>query len=126
MKFDSCNFNKQDDGVLGLSKHGVQSGLKAETYSLISRAGNKYVQIPHANGSTANLIFTATQSHRFVAAEGGRIELENDGKGNVIVKVIALDGYVFDGWTTAKGALTQTGNVKITEETTFTANFKKK
>jgi uncharacterized repeat protein (TIGR02543 family) len=44
----------------------------------------------------------------------------------VIVKVIPLDGYVFEGWSTADGALTGTGNVKIAKATTFTANFKKK
>jgi uncharacterized repeat protein (TIGR02543 family) len=61
-----------------------------------------------------------------VAGEGGRIELENDNKGNVIVKLIVEEGYVFDGWTTEKGAFTQSGSVKITEKTNFTANFKKK
>ena len=38
---------------------------------------------------------------------------------------IANEGYVFDGWTTASGAFTAEGTVKINEKTTFTAIFKK-
>ncbi len=126
VNLDSCNFSLKDEGVIGLSTHGVINGAKAETINFTSRACSKYIQITHADGSTAKLVFSTNQSHSFVASEGGRFELENDGKGNVIVKVIPLDGYVFDGWTTQNGALTGTGNVKIAEATTFTANFKKK
>ena len=126
IKLESCNFSQKDEGIVGLSTHSVVNGVKAETITFTSRACSKYIQITHPDGTTAKLVFSTAQSHSIVASEGGRIELENDGKGNVIVKVIPLDGYVFEGWSTADGALTGTGNVKIAKATTFTANFKKK
>ena len=126
LDFVSCSFSKNDDGITGFSKSSIREGEKAKTYVIQGRATSRYVLLTHADGSEAKLIFTSTESHNLVAGEGGRIELENDNKGNVIVKLIAEEGYVFDGWTTEKGAFTQSGNVKITEKTNFTANFKKK
>lgn len=126
LDFVSCSFSKNDDGVKGLSLSAIREGEKAKTYVIQGRATSRYVLLTHANGSEAKLVFTSTESHNLVAGEGGRIELENDNKGNVIVKLIAEEGYVFDGWTTEEGAFTKTGNVKITSKTNFTANFKKK
>lgn len=126
LSLSDCNFARTDDGVVGLSKNAVYERPKSETYTIQSRASSKYIVLPHADGTEAKLVFTSTQTHTLVAGEGGRIELSGDNRGNVTVTVIAQDGYVFDGWTTEKGAFTQTGNVKITEETAFTANFKKK
>ena len=126
LSLSNCNFARTDDGVVGLSKNAVHERPKSETYTIQSRASSKYIVLTHADGTEAKLVFTLTETHTLVAGEGGRIELSGDNRGNVTVHVIAEDGYVFDGWTTEKGAFTQSGNVKITEETAFTANFKKK
>ncbi len=126
LNLTSCNFARTDDGVSGLSKNSVHERPKSETYTIQSRASNKYVMLTHADGTQAKLVFTSTEAHTLVAGEGGRIELSDDNRGNVTVTVIAEDGYIFDGWTTEKGAFTSSGNVKITSKTTFTANFKKK
>ncbi len=126
IELNSCNFGNKDDEVIGLSKKAVYSRPKMETYTIKSSASSRYIQISHADGSAANLIFTTTESHNIIAGEGGRIELSDDNRGNVIVTLIPEEGYTFDGWTTEEGAFTKTGNVKITAKTTFTANFKKK
>ncbi len=126
LNLTSCSFARTDDGVSGLSKNSVHERPKSETYTIQSRASNKYVMLTHADGTEAKLVFTSTEVHTLVAGEGGRIELSGDNRGNVTVTVIAEDGYVFDGWTTESGAFTSSGNVKITSKTTFTANFKKK
>ena len=126
LSFNSCSFGKSDDGVTGLSKASVKSGTAAETYTVQSKASNKSIRLTQADGSTTNLIFLLADTQTIIAGEGGRIELANDNSGDVIVRVIADDGYVFDGWTVDGEPLTQKGNYKITKKTTFTANFKKK
>ena len=125
LSLDSCSFGKKDDGFAGLSKTGIKNGVDAETYVIQSAATSKSVILPHANGSSANLVFTLVASHNVIASEGGRLEISDDGKGNVTFTPIANEGYVFDGWTTASGAFTAEGTVKINEKTTFTAIFKK-
>ncbi len=126
LDFVSCSFSKNDNGITGFSKSAIREGEQARTYVIQGRATSRYVLLKHADGSEAKLIFTTTDSHSIVVGEGGRIEISNDNKGNVIVTLIADEGYVFDGWTTAEGAFTKTGNVKIASKTIFTANFKKK
>ena len=126
LSLSDCKFARTDDGVVGLSKNSVHDRPKSETYTIQSRASSKYVALTHADGTEAKLVFASTEAHTLVAAEGGRIELSGDNRGNVTVHVIAEEGYVFDGWTTEQGAFTSTGNVKIDSKTTFTANFKKK
>lgn len=126
ISLDSCSFGKKDDGIMGLSKTGIKNGVDAETYVIQSGATSKSIILPHANGTAAKLVFTLGASHNVIASEGGRLEISDDGNGNVTFTPIADEGYVFDGWTTASGALTADGTVKINEKTTFTANFKKK
>ena len=126
ISLESCSFAKKDDGIMGLSKTGVKNGVDAETYVIQSGVTSKSVILPHANGTAAKLVFTLGASHNVIASEGGRLEISDDGNGNVTFTPIANEGYVFDGWTTASGALTADGTVKINEKTTFTANFKKK
>lgn len=126
LNLTSCSFARTEDGIVGLSKNSVHERPKSETYTIQSRASNKYVVLTHADGTEAKLVFTSTEVHTLIAGEGGRIEFSDDNRGNVTVHVIAEDGYVFDGWTTEGGAFTSSGNVKITSKTTFTANFKKK
>ncbi len=123
---NSCSFGKSDEGVSGLSCVSVKSGVAAETYTVQSKVSNKAVVLANPDGSSVKLIFTVATTHNIIAGEGGRIELSDDGRGNAIFTVIPNEGYVFDGWTTEKGAFTGTGNVKITEKTVFTANFSKK
>jgi len=126
LNLTDCKFARTDEGVSGLSKNAVHERPKSETYTIQARASSKYITLPHADGTAADLVFSSTDTHTLVAGEGGRIELSGDNRGNVTVTVIAEDGYVFDGWTTEQGAFTSSGSVKITSKTTFTANFKKK
>ena len=126
LSFNSCSFAKSDDGITGLSKASVKSGTAAETYTIQSKASNKAICLTQADGSATNLVFVLADTQTIIAGEGGRIELANGANGDVIVKVIADEGYVFDGWTMDGEPLTQTGNFKITKKTTFTAVFKKK
>ena len=126
ISLESCSFGKKDDGIMGLSKTGVKNGVDAQTYVIQAGATSKSVILPHANGTAAKLVFTLVANHNVIASEGGRLEISDDGNGNVTFTPIADEGYVFDGWTTASGALTADGTVKINEKTTFTANFKKK
>ncbi len=126
LDFISCSFSRNDNGISGLSATAVHEGEKANTFVIQSRATSKYIILTHKDGGEAKLIFATTDAHNIIAGEGGHIEMSNDNKGNVIVTVIADEGYVFDGWTTDSGAFTDTGNVKIGKKTTFTVNFKKK
>ncbi|MBQ4140609.1 MAG: hypothetical protein IJD70_04645 [Clostridia bacterium] len=121
----NCNFKCASDGVAGLQTTGCRNGEAAETYKIDSKAVKQFVSIPHADGSTAQLVFNCTASHYLIAGEGGRIELSSDTKGNVYVEVIANEGYSFVGWTTSAGDFKETGTYTVSSEITLKAAFKK-
>ena len=102
---------------------GCYLGEKAETYIIKSAVSSSYISIKQPNGDETRLVFTAQNTHKIIAADGGRIELSKDLVGNVYVEVIPNEGYTFDGWQTASGAFTKTGNVKISEPLELKAIF---
>lgn len=121
-----CNFRSTASGIEGLYISACYTGEKAETYTIESKSAKNYLSIPYPNGSEARLIFRIEATHSIIAAEGGRIELSSDTKGNIYVTVIPNEGYIFAGWTSGSGAFTDTGDVNITSKITLTAEFTKK
>ena len=62
-----------------------------------------------------------------IACEGGRIEITSTTQGNIIVKVIANEGYTFAGWKESTGiAFNQSGSYTVSTSMTLKANFTKK
>jgi hypothetical protein len=120
---NGCSFIKSADDIAGLFLSSCYLGEKAETYIFKSEISSSYISIKQPNGDETRLIFTAQNAHKIIAAEGGRIELTKDLVGNVYVEVIPNEGYTFDGWQTASGAFTKTGNVKISEPLELKAIF---
>ena len=120
---NGCSFIKSADEIAGLFMSGCYLGEKAETYIIKSVVSSSYISIKQPNGDETRLIFAAQNAHKIIAAEGGRIELSKDFAGNVYVEVIPNEGYTFDGWQTASGAFTKTGNVKISEPLELKAIF---
>ena len=51
------------------------------------------------------------EAEDIIAAEGGRIELSGDGKGNIYVEIIPNEGYTFSSWQTADGIFDKTGSI---------------
>ncbi len=122
----NCNFKRSENGIEGLHTSACFTGEKAETYKIESKAAKQYVSIPNADSSRVELVFKTVDTHYLIASEGGRIELSADNKGNVIVHVIANDGYTFVGWTTDSGDFKQSGSYSVTSPITLTARFEKK
>lgn len=122
----NCNFKRSENGIEGLYTSACFTGEKAETYKIEAKAAKQYVSIPNTDGSRAELVFKSVDTHYLIAAEGGRIELSNDTNGNVIVDVIANEGYTFVGWKTVTGEFKQSGSYSVTSPITLTAVFEKK
>lgn len=120
---NGCSFIKSADGIAGLFMSGCYLGEKAETYIIKSAVSSSYISIKQPNGDETRLVFTAQNAHKIIAAEGGRIELSKDNKGNIFVEVIPNAGYRFIGWQTAEGDFEKTGNVKITAPLELKAIF---
>ena len=125
IKLNDCTFKRSAEGVAGLWMQGCYLGEKAETYTFKSAVSSSYISIKQPDGKETRLVFTAQNSHKIIAAEGGRIELSKDNKGDIFVEVIANEGYTFSGWQTAEGVFDQTGNVKISAPLELKAIFTK-
>ncbi len=120
-----CTFKNSSDGVKGLVTQMCFEGERAETYTVRSELISKYISIRQPNGTETRLIFTTKNTHKIIAAEGGRIELSGDGEGNIIVEVIPNEGYTFSSWQTADGILDNTGSIKISKPLELKAIFTK-
>ena len=125
IKLSGCTFKRSAEGVSGLYMQGCYLGEKAETYTFKSAAVSNYIAITQPDGRETRLIFTAQNTHKIIAAEGGRIELSKDIKGNIFVHVIPNDGYTFTGWQTAEGVFDETGTTKIATPLELKAIFTK-
>lgn len=119
------SFKRSEDGINGLSKTSCFAGEAAETYKIESRVASQYISLPNADGGRIELTFKIADTSRLIASEGGRLELREDGKGNILVDVIASEGYSFIGWRNGAGELTASGAQSITAPTTLTAIFEK-
>ncbi len=120
-----CTFNKTSDGVPGLFIQNCCVGEKAETYTFKSAVTSKYISIKQPDGTETRLIFTNQNTHKIIAAEGGRIELSGDGKGNIYVEIIPNEGYTFSSWQTADGIFDKTGSTVISTPLELKAIFTK-
>ena len=120
-----CTFNKTSDGVPGLFIQNCCVGEKAETYTFKSAVTSKYISIKQPDGTETRLIFTNQNTHKIIAAEGGRIELSGDGKGNIYVEIIPNEGYTFCSWQTADGIFDKTGSTVISTPLELKAIFTK-
>ena len=125
IKLNGCTFKRSSDGVSGLFMQSCYTGEKAETYIFKSAPIAKYIAIKQPDGTEARLVFTKQDTHKIIAAEGGRIELSKDNSGNIYVEVIPNEGYTFSSWQTADGVFSDTGNVKISAPLELRAVFTK-
>ena len=120
-----CTFKNTSSGVKGLVTQMCYEGEAAETYTVRSELISKYISIRQPNGKETKLVFTTKNTHKIIAAEGGRIELSGDGEGNIIVEVIPNEGYTFTAWQTADGIFDKTGSTKISKPIELKAIFTK-
>ena len=125
IELGECTFKNSKDGVNGLVLQMCYEGEAAETYTVRSELISKYISIRQPDGKEAKLVFTTKNTHKIIAAEGGRIELSGDGEGNIIVEVIPNEGYTFSSWQTADGILDNTGSIKISKPLELKAIFTK-
>ena len=125
IKLSGCTFKRSEEGVAGLFMQGCYTGEKAETYTFKSASTSTYISIKQPDGTETKLIFANQNTHKIIAAEGGRIELSKDNKGNIYVEVIPNEGYTFSSWQTAGGVFDRTGSVKISDPLELRAVFTK-
>jgi hypothetical protein len=123
IKLNGCAFARNEEGIPGMFMQGCYLGEKAETYTFKSEVSSSYISIKHPQGEETRLIFVTKNTHKLIAAEGGRIELSKDDYGNIYVEVIPNEGYRFIGWQTAEGNFEKTGNVKISAPLELKAIF---
>jgi len=125
IELKDCRFTQADNNTKGLNVENCFNGEDAQTYRVTMYKSSCYVQIPNADGSFVNLCAPKTYPTTFIASEGGRIEITSTTEGNIIVKVIANDGYKFTGWKNGSTAFNESGDYTIRTSLKLIAQFAK-
>ena len=87
---------------------------------------DNHILLTHESGSTVKIRSDGSHVLTLIATEGGSIEIGSTLDGNILVDVIADDGYRFAGWTDDGGAaFSKTGEYTITKALKLKAIFEK-
>lgn len=125
IELNGARFTKAYNNIKGVYVESCFNGEEAETYKVTMYKSSCYIQIPNADGSFVNIVAPKTYPLTLIACEGGRIEITSTTEGNIIVKVIANDGYNFTGWKNGDAAFNQSGKYTISSSLTLKAQFAK-
>lgn len=125
ISLSGCSFKKSDDGIAGMYANNCFTREDERTYIFKTDVTSCYISLSMPGGGEAKLISTKQNTHKIIVTEGGRIEISDDRKGNVTVRVIPDEGYTFTEWQTTDGVFDKIGRTKVSDQLELKAIFTK-